>query len=181
MSLPDPFSTPIRSFRLLYAAFATDIAFAAKSSRSADVATWALGAIIAARSTNDFSRHIPFDHPNARELVEWCDDLENEDDFSAELESGTFFSTFEKRTVIAGIGRRAGWDRIVRETNIAFAFSLRKIDIMIGSRSEEVLDDLVYEICREKNLYLDGGWPDFRGIAAQIRLLEQQGEALDQA
>jgi hypothetical protein len=175
MSLPDPFSKPIRSFRLLYAACATDIAFAAKLSLgSAGVATWAIGAIIAARSTSDFSRNIPCDDPNARELLEWCDDLGNEDYFLAELESGTFFPTFEKRTVIAGIRRRSGWERIVRETNVAFAVSLRKIDIMIGSRSEEALDDLVYEICREKKLYLDGGWPDFRGIAAQIQLLEQQ-------
>jgi hypothetical protein len=174
--LSDPFSRPYQSYRVANVVSKIDIETDMnKSLQALHEIAWVAGTIIAVRFESPWNERIPFPPAKPAELLCWCGEIGNSDETVTELEKGrTLLEKLENRNVLEGIGKRAIWQRIIDETNVAFAVSLRKIDLKIGSRSEEVLDDLVGNICLEKKLYLSGGWPDFRGIAAQIRLLEQQ-------
>lgn len=173
--LSDPFSRPYHLYRAANVVSTIDIETDMNMSLQAlhEIASVA-GTIIAVRFASPWGESIPFPPARPAELLQWCGEIGKSHETLTELEKGKFFGNFENMTVLEGVGKRAIWQRIVDETNVAFAVSLRKIDVNIGSRSEEVLDDLVYEICLKEKLYLSNGWPDFRGIVAQIRLLEQQ-------
>ncbi|MET4085573.1 hypothetical protein [Bradyrhizobium sp. S3.5.5] len=173
--LSEPFSRPYQSYRIANVVstidFETDMNVPLQAVHEI---TRVAGTIIAARFASPWGEGIPFPPARPTELLQWRGDIGTSHETLTELENGKFFGKFENMNVLEGIGKRAIWQRVVDETNVAFAVSLRKIDVNIGSRSEEALDDLVYEICLKEKLYLSNGWPDFRGIVSQIRLLEQQ-------